>query len=45
MNVTLDKVNIDQMRCFGCGLCETGCPRGAISLKDRTQIPELKEVW
>jgi len=26
-------------------LCETGCPRGAISLKDRMQFPALKEVW
>jgi Pyruvate/2-oxoacid:ferredoxin oxidoreductase delta subunit len=45
MNVTLDKANIDQMRCFGCGLCETACPRVAISLFEKAKIPALKEVW
>jgi NAD-dependent dihydropyrimidine dehydrogenase PreA subunit len=45
MNVTLDKANIDQMRCFGCGLCETACPRVVISLFEKAKIPALKEVW
>jgi NAD-dependent dihydropyrimidine dehydrogenase PreA subunit len=40
-----DKTNIDQMKCFGCGLCETACPRKAISLIDRMTLPGLKEVW
>lgn len=44
-NVTLSKVYIDPFKCFGCGLCETGCPQEAISLVDRASLPALKEVW
>ena len=43
--VTQGKTNIDHMRCFGCGLCETGCPSKAIELKDRESMPGLKEMW
>jgi Pyruvate/2-oxoacid:ferredoxin oxidoreductase delta subunit len=39
------KANIDMFRCFGCGVCETGCPREAIKLVERKTIPMLKEVW
>jgi len=43
--VTLDKPNIDSLRCFGCGLCETACPRQAIDLVERSTVPALAEVW
>jgi len=43
--VTKQKANIDQFKCYGCGVCETGCPRGAIQLLDRTSVPGLAEVW
>jgi NAD-dependent dihydropyrimidine dehydrogenase PreA subunit len=45
MEVTTGKSNIDQFKCYGCGLCETGCPTRAISLLDRTSIPGLADVW
>jgi len=43
--VTTGKANIDQFKCYCCGLCETGCPRKAISLLDRTSLPGLADVW
>jgi len=45
MEVTTGKANIDMFKCFGCGLCETGCPRDAITLVERTSLPALKDVW
>ena len=29
-----NKINIDLEKCIGCGVCESACPFGAISLKD-----------
>lgn len=43
--ISTDKAHIDQYRCFGCGVCGVGCPRDAISLKPRKEIPALAEVW
>jgi len=41
----MEKAHIDQFNCFGCGLCETACPRDAISYRDRKKIPGLANVW
>ena len=43
--VTTAKANLDPFKCFGCGLCETGYPRGAIELLLRQSVPALAEVW
>ena len=42
---TSGKVAVNQMECFGCGLCRTACPNDAISLVPREEIPQLKNVW
>jgi ferredoxin len=45
MELTTEKANIDMFRCFGCGVCETGCPEEAITLERREKFPALREVW
>jgi NAD-dependent dihydropyrimidine dehydrogenase PreA subunit len=36
---------VDPQLCFGCGLCRTACPTGAIRLADRTTFPSLVDNW
>jgi NAD-dependent dihydropyrimidine dehydrogenase PreA subunit len=44
--VTNNKANVDQFKCYGCGLCQTICPQeGAIKMVDKTSLPALAEVW
>lgn len=46
LEVTTNKANVDQFKCYGCGLCETICPQeGAMKMVDRTSRPALAEVW
>ncbi len=42
---TTEKPSIDQFSCFGCGLCQTACPRQAIYYLDRKKLPGLASVW
>ncbi|NLA26032.1 MAG: 4Fe-4S dicluster domain-containing protein, partial [Firmicutes bacterium] len=32
---------INAVECIGCGLCVTGCPAGAMVLKERGQPPSI----
>lgn len=43
-NLNNEKAFIDINRCFGCGLCETGCTQEAIKLIDRKLTP-AKNLW
>ena len=40
-----EKAEIDQRRCFGCGVCRANCPKNAIVLKDRSSIPAAANLW
>lgn len=40
-----NKVVIDSSRCFGCGLCMTGCKHGAITLKSRNELSGSSLKW
>lgn len=40
-----DIVTINSKNCFGCGVCRTACPKGAIKLVDRTTFPALVDEW
>jgi len=41
----LGKVYINPARCFGCGLCKTACPHGAISSLPRQEHPQAADLW
>jgi NAD-dependent dihydropyrimidine dehydrogenase PreA subunit len=42
---TTNKVHVNQMQCWGCGLCSSVCPNDAITLIPRQEVPQLKDVW
>jgi Fe-S-cluster-containing hydrogenase component 2 len=35
-----DIPQVDMDRCFGCGVCATGCPSEAIVMEERRAAPE-----
>jgi ferredoxin len=39
------KVHIDPLKCFGCGLCRNVCKPNAINLRERARLPAVAEVW
>lgn len=39
------KTIIDQRRCYGCGICRSGCKKDAIKLKERTKNPIATKLW
>ncbi|MEM2133568.1 MAG: hypothetical protein QW261_09540 [Candidatus Jordarchaeaceae archaeon] len=44
-NIRSEKPYIDLTKCFGCGLCATGCKRQVIELVDRRNFEVLKHSW
>lgn len=42
---TNGKSIVNQMQCWGCGLCRKACPNDAIKLIPREEIPQLKNIW
>jgi ferredoxin len=40
-----DKAEIDQRRCFGCGVCRANCTKNAIVLNDRSSVPAAANLW
>ena len=42
---TNGRVSVNQMQCWGCGVCRQGCPNDAITLIPREDIPQLKDIW
>jgi len=41
----LNKCSINQLQCYGCGVCRALCPLDAITLQDRNAIPALSNEW
>ena len=40
-----EKVSIDPLRCYGCGVCRVHCTKYAIALTDRKMIPAAAGIW
>jgi Pyruvate/2-oxoacid:ferredoxin oxidoreductase delta subunit len=40
-----NKCSINQLQCYGCGVCRALCPNDAITLLDRNAIPALANEW
>ena len=41
----VNKCSINQIQCYGCGVCRALCPRDAITLLDRNAVPALANEW
>jgi ferredoxin len=41
----VDKCSVNQLQCYGCGVCRAECPRDAITLRDRNAVPALSNEW
>jgi len=41
----LAKVYINEVKCFGCGVCRAACPNHAITLIPREDSPKAKDIW
>ncbi len=44
-SATNHKVAVDQRWCYGCGVCRCACPRNAIRLRERAQVPAAAHRW
>ena len=44
-NEDTKKIVIDPKKCYGCGICRVPCSRDAISLVDRRDHIEAKDLW
>ena len=40
-----DKCFVNQIQCYGCGVCRAVCDRDAITMLDRNAIPALANEW
>lgn len=40
-----EKCLVESKNCFGCGVCRAVCPYEAITLIERTSVPELVKEW
>ena len=44
-SLALEKVSIDPLACYGCGVCRSSCGNEAIVLKNRSEIPAAANLW
>ena len=44
-STSMDKCQVNQFQCYGCGVCRAICPYEAITLHDRNAIPPLAKEW
>ncbi len=40
-----EKVTIDPLKCYGCGICRIQCTKNAIFLRNRAEMPAAANLW
>jgi len=40
-----ERIFIDHLRCYGCGVCRASCTKDAIHLHDRASVPAVANLW
>jgi MinD superfamily P-loop ATPase len=40
-----EKCSVNLRNCYGCGICRAVCKEGAITLRDRKEIPAAAGLW
>lgn len=44
-SIAHEKVTINPLKCYGCGICRASCGKNAIVLKDRSEVPAAANLW
>ncbi len=44
-NLADEKASIDPSSCYGCGVCRSSCRKGAIVLKERSEVQQAANLW
>lgn len=44
-SIANEKVAINPLDCYGCGVCRSSCAKDAIVLKDRSEVPAAANLW
>ncbi len=44
-SIAHEKVVIDPLKCYGCGVCRASCTKDAILFKERSTVPAVANLW
>lgn len=44
-SVSSHKCYVNPRKCYGCGVCRSACKKEAVTILDKSQLPELAGVW
>ncbi|MEW6034705.1 MAG: 4Fe-4S dicluster domain-containing protein, partial [Chloroflexota bacterium] len=44
-SLSMEKCDVNTLKCWGCGICRAECRHEAITMVDRNTIPALANVW
>jgi heterodisulfide reductase subunit A-like polyferredoxin len=44
-SLSQERCGVNEMACYGCGVCRAACEHQAISLKPREAVPMAANLW